>query len=152
MKKIDVSTSILDQSGHFDSISINSKQFLHKKLLKNDVFEENLVKFGNHVETKPLEPVLWNFAWKNCSLYAFRWYKTEFGNMNISGPIKVSFVAVVIDGRVSIFVLFSFQEKLCNGPLRLNLVAQCITLIKILKSIFPTRSLPDKSATISQLR
>ena len=34
------------------------KQFLHEKLLKNDVFEENLVKFGNHVETKLFEPVL----------------------------------------------------------------------------------------------
>ena len=34
------------------------KQFLREKLLKNDVFKENLVKFGNHVETKPLEPVL----------------------------------------------------------------------------------------------
>ena len=54
MKKIDVSTDILDQSGHFYSISMNSKQFLHEKLLKNYVFEENLVKFGNHVETKPL--------------------------------------------------------------------------------------------------
>ena len=58
MKKIDVSTSILDQSGHLCSISMNSKQFLHKKLLKNDVFEENLVKFENHVEPKPLKPVL----------------------------------------------------------------------------------------------
>ena len=54
MKKIDVSTIILDQSDHFYSISMNSKQFLHEKLLKDDVFEENLVKFGNHVETKPL--------------------------------------------------------------------------------------------------
>ena len=58
MKKIDVSTIILDQSGLFYSISMNSKQFLHKKLLKNDVFEENLVKFENHVETKSLELVL----------------------------------------------------------------------------------------------
>ena len=54
MKKIDVLTIILDQSSHFYSISMNSQQFLHEKLLKNDVFEENLVKFGNHVETKPL--------------------------------------------------------------------------------------------------
>ena len=58
MKKIDVSTDILDQSGHFYSISMNSKQFLHEKLLKNDVFEENLVKLENHVETKSLELML----------------------------------------------------------------------------------------------
>ena len=58
MKKIDVSTSILDQFGLFYSISMNSKQFLYKKLLKNDVFEEILVKFENHVETKSLELLL----------------------------------------------------------------------------------------------
>ena len=40
------------------------EQFLHVKLLKNDVSKENLVKFRNHVKSKPLEPVLWNFAWK----------------------------------------------------------------------------------------
>ena len=28
---------------------MNFKQFLHEKLLKNDVFKENLVKFRNHV-------------------------------------------------------------------------------------------------------
>ena len=33
---------------------MNLEQFLHEKLLKNDVFKENLVKFGNHVETKLL--------------------------------------------------------------------------------------------------
>ena len=76
------------------------EQLLHEKSLKNDVFKENLVKFKNHLKSKPLEPVLWNFAWKNRSLYAFRWYKAEFGNMNISGTIKVSFVAVVFDDRV----------------------------------------------------
>ena len=58
MQKIDASTSILDLSGLIYSICMNFKQFLHEKLLKNDVFEENLVKFENHVETKPLEPVL----------------------------------------------------------------------------------------------
>ena len=58
MQKIDVLTSILDLSGHFYSIFMNLEQCLHEKLLKNDIFEENLVKFGNHVETKPLEPVL----------------------------------------------------------------------------------------------
>ena len=104
MKKIDVSTSILDQSSLFYSISMNSKQFLHKKLLKNDVFEENLVKFENHVETKSLELVLWNFAWKNGRLCAFRWYKAKFFNMNTLSIMKVSFVTVVIDDRaVKIF-------------------------------------------------
>jgi len=37
---------------------MNPKPFLPEKLLKNDVFKENLVKFVNHVQTKPLEPVL----------------------------------------------------------------------------------------------
>ena len=58
MQRIDASTSILDLSGLIYSICMNFKQFLCEKLLKNDVFEENLVKFENHVETKPLEPVL----------------------------------------------------------------------------------------------
>ena len=62
MQKIDASTSILDLSGLIYSICMNFKQFLHEKLLKNDVFKENLVKLGNHVKTKPLEPVLRNFA------------------------------------------------------------------------------------------
>ena len=84
-------------------------QFLHEKLLKNDIFKENLDKFVNHVETKPLEPVLWNFAKKNRRLCVFRWYQEDFRNMNILGTIKVSFVAVVFDDRVlahmSFFVL-----------------------------------------------
>ena len=58
MQKIDISTSILDQSSHFYLFCMNLKPFLFEKLLKNDVFKENLVKFENHVETKPLEPVL----------------------------------------------------------------------------------------------
>ena len=58
MQKIDASTSILDLSGHFYSIFMHLEQFLHKKMLKIDDFAENLVKFGNHVEIKPLEPVL----------------------------------------------------------------------------------------------
>ena len=58
LQKIDISTSILDQFIHFYSICMNLEQFLNEKLLKNDVFKENLVKFENHVETKPLEPVL----------------------------------------------------------------------------------------------
>ena len=58
MQKIDVFTSILEKFSHFYSIFMKLKQFLHEKLLKNDIFKENLVKFGNHVETKPLEPVL----------------------------------------------------------------------------------------------
>ena len=58
MHKIDISTSILDQFSHFYSICMNLEQFLNEKLLKNDVFKENLVKFENNVETKPLEPVL----------------------------------------------------------------------------------------------
>ena len=76
------------------------EQFLHVKLLKNDVSKENLVKFRNHVKSKPLEPVLWNFASKNHKLCAFRWYKAELHNMSILGTIKVSFVAVVFDDRV----------------------------------------------------
>ena len=36
---------------------MNLEQFLYEKLFKNDIFKENLVKFKNHVETKPLEPV-----------------------------------------------------------------------------------------------
>jgi len=58
MQKIDKLTSILDQFSHFYSICMKLEQFLHEKLLRNDVFKENLVKFGNHVETKPLEPTL----------------------------------------------------------------------------------------------
>ena len=58
MQKISIFTSVLDKSSHFYLIFMKLKQFLHEKLLKNDVFKENLVKFGNHVETKPLEPVL----------------------------------------------------------------------------------------------
>ena len=54
---IDVSTRISDQSGHFYSICMNKDY--SEKLLKNDVFEENLVKFENDVETKPLEPAAW---------------------------------------------------------------------------------------------
>ena len=100
MQKIDVFTSILEKSNHFYSIFMKLEQFLHVKLLKNDVSKENLVKFRNHVKSKPLEPVLWNFAWKNRRLCAFRWYKAELRNMNILGTIKVSFVAVVFDDRV----------------------------------------------------
>ena len=84
---------------------MNLEQFLHEKLLKNDVIEENLVKFGNHVETKPLEPVLWNFAWINGRLYAFRWYKAEFLNIDTLSVIKISFVTVVFDDRVDSNVL-----------------------------------------------
>ena len=58
MQKINLFTSIIDKSSHFYSIFIKLEQFLHEKLLKNDVFEKNLIQLGNHVETKPLEPVL----------------------------------------------------------------------------------------------
>ena len=40
------------------------KEFSHEKLLNNDVLKENLVKFGNHVETKLLERVFLNFTGK----------------------------------------------------------------------------------------
>ena len=62
MQKIDIFTSILDKSNHFYSVFMRLKQFLHQKLLENDVFRENPFKFENLVETKLLEPVLWNFA------------------------------------------------------------------------------------------
>ena len=62
LQKNDISTSILDQFSHFDLICMNSEQSLHEKLLKNDVFKKNLVKFESNVETKPLEAVLWDFA------------------------------------------------------------------------------------------
>ena len=48
MKKIDISTIILDQSCHFYSICIKLKQFLHKESFKNNDFMENLVKIENH--------------------------------------------------------------------------------------------------------
>ena len=53
------------------------------------------------IAAKPFEPEFWNFAWKNGRSCAIRRYKAEFFNMNISGAIKVSFVTVVIDGRVN---------------------------------------------------
>ena len=80
---------------------MNLEQFSHKKLFQNDIFEENLVKFGNHVETKPLEPVLWNFAWINGRLYSFRWYKAEIHKIDIFSLLKISFVTVVFDDRVT---------------------------------------------------
>ena len=101
MQKIDVFTSILKKSCHYYSVFMKLEQFLHVKLFKNDVSEENLVKLRNHVKSKPLEQVLWNFAWKNRRLCAFRWYKAELPNMSILGTIKVSFVAVVFDDRVT---------------------------------------------------
>ena len=54
MPKINIFPSILNKSINFDSIFINIEQFLHDKLVKNDVFKENLVKFENHLESKPL--------------------------------------------------------------------------------------------------
>ena len=54
MQKISIFTCILDKSSHFYSIFMKLKQFLYAKLLKNDVFKENLVKFGNHVEAHDL--------------------------------------------------------------------------------------------------
>ena len=53
------------------------------------------------VVAKPFEPVLWNFAWQNGRSCAFRRNKVEFFNINTLCTIKVSFVTVVIDGRVS---------------------------------------------------
>ena len=64
MQKIDVFTSILEKSSHLYSIFMKLEQFSHVKLLKNDVFEENLVKFRNHVKSKPLAPVLLNYVLK----------------------------------------------------------------------------------------
>ena len=58
MQKKDIFTSILDKSSHFYSIFMKSEQFLLERLLKNDVFWENPVKFGNHMETQLLEAVL----------------------------------------------------------------------------------------------
>ena len=52
------------------------------------------------VVAKPFEPVLWNFAWQNGRSCAFRGNKAEFFNINTLCTIKVSFVTVVIDGRV----------------------------------------------------
>ena len=52
------------------------------------------------VVAKPFELELWNFAWKNRRSCTFRWYNAEFLNIIVLRTIKVSFVAVVIDGRV----------------------------------------------------
>ena len=101
LQKINVSTNIFDQFSHFYSFCMNLKQSLYKKLFWNDVFKENLFQFENNVETKTLEPVLQNFAWKNGSLCAFRWYNADFLIMNTLGAIKVSFITVVFDDRVS---------------------------------------------------
>ena len=81
-------------------------------MAKNDIFEKNLVKFGNHVETKPLEPVLWNFAWINGRLCAFRWYKAEFLNIDTLSVIKISFVTVVFDERVGVPLFLPFFKLL----------------------------------------
>ena len=113
MPKISIFASILDKSIHFYSIFIKIQQFLHEKLVKNDVFKKNLVKFVNHVETKPLEPVLWNFAWKSRRLCAFRWYKANFCNVDNLGTIKVSLVAVVFDDRVHSLCMFA---HCAHGP------------------------------------
>ena len=58
MPKIDVSTSILEQSSHFYLICMNLEQFLNEELLKNDAFRENHFKLENQVKTKQLEPVV----------------------------------------------------------------------------------------------
>ena len=117
MQKKDIFTSILDKSSQFHSICMKSEQFLLEKLLKNDVFWENPVKFGNHVETKPLEPVLWNFAWIHGKLYAFRWYKIKLLNIDTLSVIKFSFVTVVFDDRVS-----TFRFSLCDYDKSLGIV------------------------------
>ena len=91
------------------------KEFSHEKLLNNDVLKENLVKFGNHVETKLLERVFLNFTGKNHRLFAFRWYKAELCNIDILSTIKVSFVAVVFHDRVKSTVTWlSTNTVLCN--------------------------------------
>ena len=53
------------------------------------------------IVAKPFELEYWNFAWKNGRSYTVRRYKAEFFNINTLRAIKVSFVTVVIDGRVS---------------------------------------------------
>ena len=69
-------------------------------MLKNDVFKKNLVKFESNVETKPLEAVLWDFAWTNGRLCAFRQNQSRFFNMDTLSMIKVSLVPVAFENRV----------------------------------------------------
>ena len=61
----------------------------------------NFINFQNIVEAELLDPVLWNFAWINGRLYAFRWNQSEFLKMNILGTTKVLLVSLAFEHRVS---------------------------------------------------
>ena len=88
---------------HFPNCFNNWRNFgLHWNILHFQTCSNLSTNFftQNGVVAKPFETVLWNFAWKNRRSCAFKWYKTKFLHINALRAIKVSFVAVVIDGRV----------------------------------------------------
>ena len=93
-----------DQSGHFclirwemTMILSNSVSFSIFKKSSHRVFH---IFIQNYVEAKPLEPVLWNFAWRNGRLCAFRQIQSEFPKTNTLGAIKVLLVTLAFESRV----------------------------------------------------
>ena len=64
----------------------------------------NFMNFQNFMEAELLDPVLWNFAWINGRLYAFRWNQSEFLKMNTLGTIKVLLVSLAFEHRVCIYL------------------------------------------------
>ena len=69
----------------------------------------NFMNFQNFMEAELLDPVLWNFAWINGRLYAFRWNQSEFPKINTLGTIKVLLVSLAFEHRVH-FGVAPFQN------------------------------------------
>ena len=114
-----------DQSGHFclirwemTMILSNSVSFSIFKKSSHRVFH---IFIQNYVEAKPLEPVLWNFAWRNGRLCAFRQIQSEFPKTNTLGAIKVLLVTLAFESRV-----FLKKNKPDRAKMRPGRVSACI--------------------------
>ena len=74
----------------------------------------NFTIFQNYVEAKPQEPLLWNFAWINGRLFAFRQKKSRYPNVITLGTIKVLLVPVAFENRVA-FLECKYMHKANNS-------------------------------------
>jgi len=61
------------------------------------------ISIQNYVEAKLPDPVLWNFTWKNGSLFAFRCNQPGFLKMSCLATIKVLLVSLAFENRVSMW-------------------------------------------------
>ena len=93
-------------SGHFCFIHMDLRLIkchgVNLSISREASHEVFHISIQNYVEAKLPDPVLWNFTWKNGSLFAFRCNQPGFLKMSCLATIKVLWVSLAFENSVRV--------------------------------------------------